>query len=44
MRIPITAARYNGPMILVATLSILESGNVGLMSPNPTVVRQEKAK
>ena len=39
-----TAARYRGPMMLVVTLSILVSGSSGLMSPNPTVVRQEKAK
>lgn len=39
-----TAAKYKGPMMLVVMLSILDSGSAGLMSPNPTVVRHEKAK
>ena len=39
-----TAAMYKGPMTLVVTLSILESGSAGLMSPKPTVVRHENAK
>ena len=44
IKIPITTARYKGPTMLVATLIIRASGSTGAMSPNPTVVKQTKAK